>query len=557
MRQGRRSPLVSSGRLRTLAALGAVLALSAGCGGGSATSAPSVGPLPTPSASVSASMEPQAPFTASAATASASAQAQATSKPTSAPTVGSTAAAKPLAWHWESAGAMAVARAGPHAIRLTDGRVLVVGNDSYGVRDDSATAELYDPGTNRWRATASLNRPRADFAAVPLLDGRALVTGGLDRGVLSPTATPDTACSYGQQQSYTSTYLYDPRPGHETWARTGLLGEARTGASAAVLADGRVLIAGGYYDAGRTADVAPYAALALYRPASTGPGAAIRGPVADVSPDVVATPLTTAELFDPTTGTWSPTGSLHYGRLNAAAVTLTDGRVLVVGSDEYAGLSQGRAVGAAAEASVSAEIYDSKTGRFSLTGDFPPTDPAALKKVGLTADLGTGEPSAIGTLVALADGGALLVGSEQYWKHFGEVARALRFDARSGKWTNAGETFLSFSDPVTGQTWESPGVSRLHALVARLPDGRVLVAGGETSRAAGQTFARSAELYDPASGAWSTLPPMPSARAGGAAVTLADGSMLLLGGYDDKTSGWVECDQPSGLASAVRLVPSP
>jgi N-acetylneuraminic acid mutarotase len=58
------------------------------------------------------------------------------------------------------------------------------------------------------------------------------------------------------------------------------------------------------------------------------------------------------------------------------------------------------------------------------------------------------------------------------------------------------------------------------------------------------------EIYDPTTNRWSSLPPMPQPRAGGAAVVLADGAVLLVGGYDDQR------DDRSGLASAVRFVPS-
>ena len=53
--------------------------------------------------------------------------------------------------------------------------------------------------------------------------------------------------------------------------------------------------------------------------------------------------------------------------------------------------------------------------------------------------------------------------------------------------------------------------------------GMVLVAGGSTST--------GTELFDPATGKWAATMPLPAARAGAVAVTLSDGSVLLLGGY--------------------------
>jgi hypothetical protein len=83
----------------------------------------------------------------------------------------------------------------------------------------------------------------------------------------------------------------------------------------------------------------------------------------------------------------------------------------------------------------------------------------------------------------------------------------------------------------------------------------VIVAGGDAAfQTSGLTNA-SADIYDPATDTWSPLPPMPEPRAGGAAVALSDGSVLLVGGYvwqSVETGG-----QQAALASAIRFVPSP
>jgi len=99
-------------------------------------------------------------------------------------------------------------------------------------------------------------------------------------------------------------------------------------------------------------------------------------------------------------------------------------------------------------------------------------------------------------------------------------------------------------------------------LAAALADGRVLVAGGEHPTCdgtyCGNTYVavESASLYDPANDNWLPLPPMPEPRAGGTPVVLADGSVLIVGGYTETTPrtglcGW----DATGLASTVRFVP--
>ena len=528
----RRSGGVRSDRLRSLAALLAALALVAGCQGSVATSTPTDGQSPTASASL-----PTQPLPT----------------PSTRPTAEPTATPSDVAGPWEPAGTMAIARAAPHAVLLGDGRVLVVGKESWwfsvGVPDDdSARTELWDPATGAWQTTESLNKPRGHFAAVPLADGRVLVTGGLNQ----------------TDQSYSSTYVYDPRPGYETWSKVGLLGTARTAPAAAALPDGRVLVAGGYYHIKPTfgRDAAPETVLAAYRPASL-PEPASSGPrLADIEPPNVGSALATAELFDPATGSWSATGPLTFARFGAAAVTLADGRILVVGS-----LGSDHGVTVDDRASDSAEIYDPATGRFSLVGPLPDIDRSALEKLGVPGanPVPENDPVTedIGTLVALDDGGAVLVGHAGYWKHQGEITRSFRFDAQAGGWIEIGQTYLYVVEPGgTAVPLVRRGVRRLaRAMVARLPDGRVLVAGGAGTipedspyskpiELIGMSTTAVAELYDPATNTWS---PLPEARAGGAAVVLTDGSVLLVGGYNDPQPPEVRID----LTSAIRFVPSP
>lgn len=516
----------AGGRLRALGVAASTLAVVAACQG-SATA--------TPSGTATASATPV----------------------TTSPTASASATASAVGGHWEAAGTMSIGRYGVHAVVLGDGRVLVVGNDGaygpyQGVRDDTATAELWDPASGKWTTTASLNKPRADFAAVPLAGGRALVTGGLDQG------TAGCGRGFGSgQQSFSSTYAYDPKSG--IWVRGGLLHTARTAPSAAVLPDGRILVAGGYFYTGDTSArvVAPQGRLAAYRPGWTA-GAA-PGILADVEPPPVGTGLATAELYDPASGSWSATGSMTYARFGAAAATLADGRVLIVGS----GSGGDSGVAKVDErAYVTAEIYDPKIGRFTLAGSLPPIDWAALSKLGIT-DPGivpgfAPAPADPGSLVALADGGALLVGHTGSWKHQGLVSRAFRFDAQARNWTATGQPFVAVEDPSSGASQQTPGVGRLHALAARLPDGRVLVAGGASTyeSSPGITTA-SVELYDPATNAWSALPSMPGPRSAGAIVTLHDGSPLLVGGTDGRATDADPCTGPQGLSSAIRFVPGP
>src|SRR5207237_1387013 len=159
-----------------------------------------------------------------------------------------------------------------------NGKVLVAGGAD-------TSAELYDPTTGTWSLTGSLNVARENFAATPLNNGKVLIEGGKNgTGLL------------------TSAELYDPTTG--TWSLTGSLNIARENQSKVLLTNGKVLIAGGD-DGQREGD-----------------------------PNNV---FASAELYDPTTGTWSLTGSLHIARVDFPMVLLPNGKVLIAGGDDGRG----------------------------------------------------------------------------------------------------------------------------------------------------------------------------------------------------------------------------
>lgn len=205
-------------------------------------------------------------------------------------------------------GSMTSARYGATATLLKDGRVLIVGG--MGAGGNLATAELYDPATCTFRATGSMPAPRAGYTATLLSDGRVLIAGGFD----------------GFTSTLMSALLYDPGTG--SFSTTGSMTLPRTNHSATLLPDGEVLIAGGEI---------------------TSPGNTDN--------------LASAELYDAITGKFSPTGSMLAGWGESATV-LQDGRVLVLG--EIRNLP----IGTLPTTRPSAELYDPTTGTFSMTGPF-------------------------------------------------------------------------------------------------------------------------------------------------------------------------------------------
>jgi len=133
--------------------------------------------------------------------------------------------------------------------------------------------------------TGNLNAPRISHTATLLNDGRVLITGGY-RGYSRPGGTID-----GQLNS---AELYDPVSG--TFSPTGSMTTSRSGHTAALLLDGRVLVTGGF---------------------------------ADDDFSVTAT----AELYDPRLVCFSATGNMHTTRVFHAATLLSTGKVLISGTE--------------------------------------------------------------------------------------------------------------------------------------------------------------------------------------------------------------------------------
>jgi hypothetical protein len=327
------------------------------------------------------------------------------------------------------------------AAPLADGRVLVMG-------DSTNPPELYDPVTGRFANTGSMSASRSGETATRLLDGRVLVVGGL-----GPDPTQGTI-------DLASAELYDPRMG--TFSPTGSMATSRIGHTATPLPDGRVLIAGG---------------------TGVRVGSSIQGGM-----------LSSAELYDPKTGRFSPTGSMTADRYYATATLLADGRVLVAG-----GFPGGTGTPA------SAEVYDPATGTFSKTGSMP--DRRVLSSATLLSD---------GRV--LFSGGQLMNGVDT------DLSSALLYDPQTGQFSETG----SMVEP------------RDSATSTRLADGRVLVVGGFTrpsdlpATAKGPVLVSvaSAELYDPGTGTFSDAGSMTTARAGHSATLLPDGRVLIAGGLN-------------------------
>lgn len=514
---------------RALGALGLVLIVVAGCSA-SVTPAPSASLTPPASTapSESAGSPTAAPPASTAPTPATPAPPSTT--PTAAATPTAVPATPPPTGSWVAAGPLPPEMFRVAAVRLgPDGALAISG--------DALKTARWDPETAAWTAAAPMNAERRDFAATPLADGRSVVIGGVD------TRTFD------RWRSYSSAYIYDAATPKGTWTKVGLMETARAAPAAAVLADGRVLVAGGaYIDGSPWGAVGPSGiTLAVARPGPAAPGSGGIRRFDDMAAPSIGRALATAEVLDPATGRWTSTGSMRFARAGAVATTLSDGRVLIVGPSS---LETGD-FRAEMDPRVfdSAEVFDPATGRFTLVGSLPPIDRAAIAADGV--EVPTSEPysTSVGTLVALPDGGAFLVGHGDSWKHEASVTRDFRFDGGTGRWTQVGPAYAGAADWSGAEpVWHyTPGINLGGAFAGGLPDGHVLVAGGFTvdEKTGDWSASRTARAWDPATGGWAPLPPMPGARDGGATAVLGDGSVLLVGGDMSE----------EGIETAVRFVP--
>lgn len=370
------------------------------------------------------------------------------------PAVGSSAELfDPATGRFTATGTMGMGRFAASATPLSDGRVLLIGGPYH------AACEFYDPATGLFTPGPELAQPRVGngFTTTTLADGHVLITGGFDFD------------EEGEDVTLPLVDRFDPVSA--TFEALPDLGTPRSGHTATLLADGRVLIAGGY-NASFSADAG-------------------------------------AELYDPATGTTTPTGSLTIGREGATAVMLADGRVLIAGGyNASAGRHQ-----------RTAEIYDPASGTFARTSDM------AI-------------PRYAGTAKLLPDGRVLIAASVTPNAVGGGMA------------SDVAEIF----DPETGSfsVIERMIEARDYASTILLPDGRVLFTSGFTQESG--RFLPSAEVYSPLADTLTAGPALLQARAGATTSVLADGRVLVVGG-DGTAAATAEIVAADGSAVAAAAAP--
>ncbi len=243
----------------------------------------------------------------------------------------------PRTGRFASGPAMTEARSGHAAVSLAGGSVLIAGGVG-GTATEwvfRASAELYDPAAGRFTAVSSMSAPRESHTATLLPGGEVLITGG-------------HAGRHADIVIYASAELYDPVS--RSFRSTGAMARIRHKHDAVLLADGRVLVAGG---ADARDDRGQYRDTEIYSAGVFHPGPEMifdrykhngtSTPLGD-GRILLAGGAARPEIYDPAAAGFRPVGgaAMMLGSFSAAT-RLADGSVLVTG-----GYGQGR--GATAQA---------------------------------------------------------------------------------------------------------------------------------------------------------------------------------------------------------------
>ncbi len=340
----------------------------------------------------------------------------------------------------------------------------------------ASTVTPAQAGSGSFSTTGSMNVARDGATATLLQNGEVLVTGG-----------------YNYTDGYlTSAELYNPATGK--WTFTGSLPIPRS-RQAVLLQNGEVLLAGGFDDR-------------------------VNGGSA----------LTSAELYNPSTGTWTATGNMTTPRSGFAFVLLQNGEVLAAGGDQAPG----------SQNPSSAELYNPATGTWTATGNMTTaasTASAVLLQNGdvFVADVNIYHPST-GTFTALsapapsgAGGpvGLVLNGSVLT---YGGIFGGGIFNPSANQWT-------TYSQPPCDKPSQTCGAGGV-----LLNNGILLVAGGITKVNA-QPYPIDetnglAALFDPSTLTWASTGNLKKDRVGQSMTLLPNGQVLVAGGESyDKSVG--------------------
>ena len=350
----------------------------------------------------------------------------------------------------------------------------------------SPITELANSAVNCLSPALKMNAERAAHSATLLPDGKVLIAGGFREEGTSEIAIA-------------SAEIFDPAT--NTFTPTSDMNEPRNGHTSTLLPNGKVLLAGGWNQQGRTATAElydPQTGTFEYTGGLMAPRQGLTATLLKNGQVLIAggdsarnTPQLTAELYDPITGMFIPGGNLKDGRFGHTATLLSDGTVLLMG-----GTSGNDNILA------SAEIYDLETGQFTSTND------ANMVRYKHTA-------------VLLKDGNVLILGGTGQRDWNGKYDSAEIYDAKAG-------TFRQISDMNQERF-------KLAEAAVLLANGNVLIGGGN----------RQIEIFDAHSQTFISAGSLDDDYYFSVLTGLNNGQVLFTGGYNGNIlpsdKAWLYC----------------
>ncbi len=391
----------------------------------------------------------------------------------------------PISATFSAAATMKVPRgSGQAQVSLANGKVLVCGGlselaNQYGVFFASTAlseSEIYDPAANTWANAASMNSARSGHTLTLLQNGNVLAAGGVDAG----------------GNALNTAEIYDPAA--NSWTAVANLTTARSEHTATLLNDGTVLVTGGYDNSAEVYNVTAntWTAAGTMQAYGTGYTTTLlsNGKVLVTGgEDSQVDLLQSAQIYDPATKTWSNAAPMSVTRIFHTASLLSNGKVLIAG---------GQGVGGGYGLYASAAIYDPVANTW--------TDVASLNV-----------PRFRQLAFPLANGNVLVA--------YGSTLSTSGFDA------GPGEVSAESYSP-TANTWTATGMSpQLTGFsAATLANGQALLSGGISTSPSGSAAANSAQIFNPATDAWSIGASLLTARENHTSTLLANGKMLVVGG---------------------------
>ena len=299
-----------------------------------------------------------------------------------------------------------------------------------------------------WSPTGPMTAGRIQHGQAVLKDGRVLIVGGASGKELTILNTAE---------------IFDPATRSFTKVPATMSEARRSIYTIVTMRDGRVLIAGG-----RNFDN------------PNAPGAKVHD---------------SAEIFDPKTNTFTPTGSMKVPRNMFMAILLDDGRVLIAGGGNNAG-------GAGSMAYDTAELYDPATGTFKL----------------LKSKMSV--PRQYHNIVKLLDGTVLVVGGSRGPGLKNTNTKVDRFDPITETFTFAGETHAPMG---------------CNACASVLRDGRVILAGSFDDSSSPATVSNAADIYDPKTNSFTKITGPAHGQTDILSVRLLDGTVMSPIGLNGKS----------------------